>query len=108
MNLLQVAVVLSLCFAASKARAQSPYDHYEFTIPVDVLTNTTTIACDAPSNQTQLTGLIQEAFAATSNISLLQTGSVQLQASYEIYAELFVPSNWENNGTGVLEFAVHG
>ncbi|THH31553.1 hypothetical protein EUX98_g2644 [Antrodiella citrinella] len=99
-------LVIRRAYAASFI--SSPYHRIELTIPVHVSTDTATFAYDTPQNQTQLTGLIQEAFSATSNLSALQIGTVPLVASYNIYAELFVPNGWNTTGTGVLEFTVHG
>lgn len=108
-----LVLILSLLASLWQARAitsltPAPYRRVELTIPVNVSTNVTDIAFDTPENQTQVTGLVQQAFSFTSNVSALQIGTVPLTASYNIYGELFIPSTWIGNGSGVLQFAVHG
>ncbi|THH12922.1 hypothetical protein EUX98_g9776 [Antrodiella citrinella] len=111
-RLVAVLILYSLLGLLGQVQADSSvspsHSRIELTIPVHVFTNATKIAFDTPRNQTQLTGLLQEAFSVTSNVSVLQIGTIPLNASYQIFGELFVPDNWKENGTGVLEFAVHG
>jgi len=78
------------------------------TIPVHVSTNVTKLAFETPKDQSQVTGLVQQFVSATSNVSALEVGTVPLVATYDIYGELYLPNGWNQTGTGVLEFVVHG
>ena len=105
---LDAAIVLVILLFQYAGSVLATYTVHNLTIPVNVSTNVTQISMSPPLDQIQLTGLLQDVFSATSNVSELQTGTAPLRASYRIFGQLYIPNNWKSRGTGVLEFAVHG
>ncbi|TCD71430.1 hypothetical protein EIP91_010136 [Steccherinum ochraceum] len=102
-------VLLVSAATSQEIRSAPPsFTRIPLSIPVHVTANATVIDYDTPRNQTQLTGLVQDTFSVNSSVSSLQVGSAEITRSYLIFGELYVPLNWENRGSGVLEFAVHG
>lgn len=82
------------------------YQCIQFKIPVNVSAQTNQLAVATPSNQTQLTGLVQAAFDETSNVTSQLVGNLSLLTrTYTIWSQLCIPDGFQR---GTLEFAIHG
>lgn len=89
------------------ARARLSYNCTYSFVPVHVNSETVVFDLEQPANVSQLTGFLTRYISETSNTSAsIMTGTHTLNASYDIFTQLCVPSNFTRNGT--LEFAIHG
>lgn len=101
LHTLTASIIVSYYFLAVSA-----YECTQFNVPINVSANTNQLAVSTPSNQSQLTGLVQAVFSETSNVTAQDVGNFSLLTrSYTIWSQLCVPDGFVS---GTLEFAIHG
>lgn len=101
-------VSLLLAFSSASALALTTGSLCkEAILPVHVTVQTVNLDLARPNNQIELTALITRLTSESSNVtSSITDGTTQLDAIYDIYTQLCVPSGF--TAGGVVEFAIHG
>ncbi|KAF9466674.1 hypothetical protein BDZ94DRAFT_1319199 [Collybia nuda] len=78
-------------------------------VPVKVSADPIKFDLPPPNSQSDLTAFLTRLTSETSNVtSAIKGRAVHLEATYNIWSMLCIPAGFPQNGSGIVEFAIHG